>query len=369
MENQQPVTFISLFRGLCCTVLVSLFLACAENQQNEVVDVRTLIEQEQYSQAADRLLDALSQSPRQPDLLYNLAVVQTLQGNMQEARRTALKAQEVNPSDGAVHLLLAELHLHFGDWVAAKESLNQLSTQGRQQSRAQYNLGLLDMHLGNMKQAENAFRTAMQLGDESAMTLSALAYVLIEQDRLEESKAYLAQAEAKETIDPRATRQLAECYLELGDAQRALTLAQSLEPQQRNDAQLWSLIGRSQLKLQRYGEAESAFTRALAAPNATPWHQVEYAKMLFVANHEDQALAQALEAEERLQQSGQPIRDPELHNLLATLYARRGQMLLAHKYLNQSLDLDQNQPMVRDLLSQINQSAMQSQAAPENATP
>lgn len=318
-----------------------------------MVDVAPLIAEGRLDEAVATLSDALSRAPRQTDLLYNLAQAQRLQGRHDEARRTALKAAEISPGDDEVHLLLAEIHLELGEIMEVNNRFNRVSSEGRSTPRAQYLLGILSTHLGDLRQAEAALRSAIDLGDASASAKAALAYVVIAQGRVEEGKALLQQAETTPDQSSAAIRQLAECYLKLGDAQRALTLARSLEPEQRNDAQLWALIGRSNVKLLRFGESESAFTRALAAPNATPWHQVQYAEMLFAAQREGEALNQALAAEERLSTLRQPMRDPSLYNLLATLYARRDQGLLAHRYLQMSLRIDSQQPVAQRLMREM----------------
>ena len=119
------------------------------------------------------------------------------------------------------------------------------------------------------------------------------------------------------------------------------------------------MIGRAELTLLAFGEAESTFTRALACPNSTPWNLVEYANMLFAAQREDEALQKALEAEEKITARGERITNPHLYNLLATLYARRNQLHLAQQYLQQSLDVDFSQTKVRSLLDKLNTTATQ----------
>ena len=107
------------------------------------------------------------------------------------------------------------------------------------------------------------------------------------------------------------------------------------------------------MKLLNFGDAETAFTRALACPNTSPWIQVQYAEMLYASQREEEALAQATDAEMRIAKLNNPARNPSLYNLLATLYAKHGQTLLAQRYLNQSYQIDPSQSQIQEILNKI----------------
>jgi Flp pilus assembly protein TadD len=294
--------------------------------------------------------------PRDPNLLYNLAIIQQQQGKIEDARRTLEKARNQAPDDDTLNLMLAELSLETGDVQKAWDAFIQVSEEGRQTARSQFIKGMIHARMGDDVQAEQALRTAIALTHETMTTLAALGFVLARQNQADEARTMLARAQAQPaTLDGQL--QIAETCLALGDAKQAQQIADQLQREHPQDPQILALLGKAETKLTRFGDAESAFTRALAAPNAGPWTRVAYAEMLFAAQREDEAFTQASKAEEELndlhQLSGEPVRDPSLYNLLATLYARRGQMILAHKYLNLSLQANPMQPKVRELLQKI----------------
>lgn len=333
------------------------------------IDVTELIKTSKFDEALELISKALSENPRNADLLYNFALIQRLTGDITEARRNAVRAFELSPGDDDVLLLLAELNVLDSESKPAWDRLNQMSASARNKPRALYLASVIQMQMSSLAEAEGSLRKAISMGDVSPLTKATLAYIKIKQNQIEEGKAYLTEAEASSEKSDDAIRQIAECRLELGEYQSALTLAKKLDPESKRDANLWALIGRAQMALLDFGEAESAFTRALVCPNSTPWHRAQYAELLFAAQREDEALTQALAAEKALLTSGTPIHSPSLYNLLATLYARKDQMLPAHKYLQLSLSIDSNQPKVKELLNHFIQASAPSKEKIPSVTP
>jgi tetratricopeptide (TPR) repeat protein len=339
---------------LALPVLCLSLSSCGSNQPvSKTVDVTQLVDDERYDEAVTLLEQALTDHPTNPDLLYNLASVEYLQNKLSQARDTALKALAYAQNDDGILLLLAEIALDVGRVQEAWDRLLALSQEGRQSANAQLLLGSLHAQQQEWAQAEEAFRIANQLGAPAAMVKASLAYVLLQQQKNVEGQAVLTDADAMLKKSENALRQIAECYLLLKNGQEAKRIAYSLHPEQQNDARLWSIIGRANLLMLSFGEAESAFTRALASQNTTPWNLVEYAVMLVSANREDEALQKAVEAEELLNQSLTRVTNPAIYNLLATIHAKQGQAIAAQQYLERSLAVEPNQPKVQELLFQL----------------
>jgi len=351
--------------GWFSLLFLLVFASCSNPpSESKTINLSPLIAEKKYDEAVAVLNRELIEHPREPNLLYDLAALQRIQGNIAEAKKNALKAKNLAPKDDSIQLLLAEIALDQGRVNEAWDGMQNLGEVSRHEGHAQFILGLIYSYRKNWAQAENCFRAAAQTADGLASAKAALAYVAIQQRRIEEGKAYLLEAEAQAKSSPDAIRQIAECYLELANASKALALAQTLTADYSTDARTWSLIGRAEMILLRFSEAESAFTRALASPNATPWVLVEYATLLFAAQREDEALAKAKEAESQLQAQGAEIQSPALFNLMATLYARKDQMILAHKYLLQSLKIASNQPRIYELLKKLTPEAASTSTNP-----
>ncbi|MEW6237603.1 MAG: tetratricopeptide repeat protein [Candidatus Omnitrophota bacterium] len=351
---------ISVFLGGNKSYSLSLFFlfflsfSCsAPTQEARTLDVEKLLADKTIDEVKSILRKTLAEYPKDVNLLYNLASIERMEGDANSAKNTALKALTGAPSDDSILLLLAEISLDRGDVEESLSYFNRLGETGLRQARAQWVYGVIRSRFGDWNQAEGCFRTAISLGEKTGSAKAALALSLLKQGKIDEAKILLQELENEKPQSPQTLQQIAESYLALGDALKAKELADELTRQRSQDANAWSLAGRAEMILLRFGESESSFTRANACPNAAPWNKVEYAEMLFAAHRENEALNQAMEAEEELSTQNIAIRNPALYNLLATLYARRGQVLLAQKYLKQSLLIDNKQIKVRQLIQQI----------------
>ncbi len=342
------IQVISIVSLMVCTIACS-----SPDEETVIVDVTPLVKAGNLEEAEKQLVQSLARFPRNPDLLYNLASVQRMQGEIFNARRSIEKARAASPKNNAINLLRVELTLDTGRIQEAWDQFNALDPTGRQTVRAQHTLGVIHASMGNWQTAEGSFRAAIGLGDESTAAKAALVFVILKQGRTEEGKKLLQEAETQNDGSSNTLRQLAECYLLLGDAEKTLPLAKQLTERNSSDARNWSLTGRAQVILLRFGEAESSFTRAIVSPNATLWTRVQYAEMLFASRREDEALVQAIEAERLLKEMNLPATNPSLYNLLATLYGRTGQLLLAQKYLDLSYQVEKRQKNVKALLRQL----------------
>lgn len=324
----------------------------------ETLDVNGLIRENRLEEASDIVAKALANNPRDPALLYNQAAIHRHMGELLEARELAGRAMRHAGGDGGdIRLLQAELALDFGAVDEAWQHYQALDDSTRNSPRGLLVYGLILSNRKDWLQAAAVLRSSLDRGGETPAKLAALAFAQLKSGKPEEAKTLLNRAEQSADGSPSALRQIAECHLAMANATRAREIAAELANRGPNDARVWSLLGRAEMILLRFGEAESAFTRALASPNATPWTTVEYAMMLFAARREDEALAKASEAETQLRERGRPAEDPSLFNLLATLYARKGQWLLAHQYLERSFRIDPNQAKVRELMNSLNENA------------
>lgn len=345
-------TFISL---LLCFGCISVLAGCGEQTQAQPdeIDVSSLIEQGAYTEALAQLNEALIEYPRDPNLLYNLAMVKRKMNNLEEARLTLEKANAYAPDDDSIELALAEIMLEEGNEQIAWDHYASLSQSTKQTARGQLVKGLILSRMNDFQQAEPALRAALELGQNAAGTYAALAFVSAKQGKIDQARDYISQAQQGGDLSPDVKLQIGESYLALGDAKAAQNSAQQLKNELPDDARVYTLLGKAEMILLNFGEAESAFTRALSCPNSTVQTRINYAMMLFAAEREDEAFTQAKEAENQMDLSGRPLQDPILYNLLATLYARRSQTLLAHSYLSRSLAIHPDQPKVRALLDKI----------------
>jgi len=345
-------SFIALPLCFGCFLLLA---GCGEQTQAQPdeIDVSSLIEQGAYTEALAQLNEVLIEHPRDPNLLYNLALVKQKMNELEEARLTLEKAGAYSPDDDSIKLALAEITLEQGDEQIAWDYFVSLGQSAKQTARGQLVKGLILSRMNDYQQAEPALRAALEMGQNSAGTYAALAFVSAQQGQMDQAREFINQAMQSDDLSPDTKLQIGESYLASGDAKAAQNTAQQLKKELPEDARVYTLLGKAEMILLNFGEAESAFTRALSCPNSTVWTRIHYAMMLFAAEREDEAFTQAKDAENQLDLSGQTIQDPVLFNLLATLYARRSQSLLAHSYLTRSLAIDPDQAKVKELLNRI----------------
>ncbi|MGI6456178.1 MAG: tetratricopeptide repeat protein [bacterium] len=132
------IPLVPVFMGLL------MFSACSSEPQSvQTIDVNTLINEGRLTEAFAKINEQLVHYPRDPNLLYNLAIIQRQQGKISEARRSLEKAQYQAPRDDTLNLLLAELMLETGDVQSAWDTFIKVSESSRNSARGQFIRGII----------------------------------------------------------------------------------------------------------------------------------------------------------------------------------------------------------------------------------
>jgi Flp pilus assembly protein TadD len=171
---------------------------------------------------------------------------------------------ERSPHASAGHRLLASSLAALGDSGAAVESARRATTEDPNDPHAYGVLAHCLRHLGRSDEAEAAILTAIRLDPDSASTHLALVDLLKSQARLPEAVAAARKALDADPCNAVARAELALLLRhigELGDAERELTRAIQLAPDQPDLAVALAEVQEERAKAQRKQAAGLRFWR------------------------------------------------------------------------------------------------------------
>ena len=153
----------------------------------------------------------------------------------------------------------------------------------------------------------------------------------------------------------RAKLLLGKAYARAGDWTKALDIAKETVQSDSENSEGWILMAKAQAALGEIQRAQSSFRLAMGRSASEPRVAIEFGRFLVEHDREEEAARILTAVEYNLDASNPDSRSPALHNLLAAVYARQGQTVLAVQQLNRSLALDPNQPQIRRMLNEMNQ--------------
>ncbi|MBX7157937.1 MAG: tetratricopeptide repeat protein [Verrucomicrobiae bacterium] len=183
---------------------------------------RVFYEQKRYAEAEKYFHEALSVSPRDATMLYELAFSQYMQkGREKIALETIQRAIAIEPNESYHHALAA---LIFSVLGRSKESLQsaQRAVELEPDNRLSF-VALASSYLSseNWKEAEKAAREALRLDPNSPSASSQLIHALRMQGKKEEAKLVIDQALAKDPERIPTRHNAGWAALQRGDVQEA----------------------------------------------------------------------------------------------------------------------------------------------------
>lgn len=228
------------------------FAALYQDAQRDAVDRRAREAAERTSLAVDalrvgrhaearrELVRALELAPDDPDILYNLALVD-LRENRSDAALAGFEkilALERGRPKGLSRDLksqtlnnVAVLYFARGDYEVARTSLEDALVLDPDDARAWFNLGLTRQRLGHSEEGYAALRKARDLDRRDVDIARALALADIERASWVEAVALLLEGTRERPEDP-------DLWLHLGRAQRGLGNVEGALESWRNAIQL-----------------------------------------------------------------------------------------------------------------------------------
>ncbi|MGM9485045.1 tetratricopeptide repeat protein [Roseateles sp. NT4] len=321
-----------------------------------------------------RLLDLLSQDPRNPSLLAEIADQQLQLADWAAAKSTLTQLLELQPGDPLSRYRLAVAERHGNDAARARSLLQDLVDQGhshpailQELARSHAQLGdwglviptLISLNASELPPQECdavrllRLRAHHRLGDlEDAVAearawqtergldvplqgQAAIATLLLDAQLLDEAEQLLSSVDA-DVVNSHAELATANGYVELGSGQLDGALEHFAKSTQLEPQLGRAHLGRG-LALATKGDVQQAIEALKTAVSVTPehlgsWHTLAWMQLL--AKDIDGAAA-SFEAA--------LVRDPnfgETHGGLGLIAALRGDKQVSERYLRTALKLD-----------------------------
>ncbi|MDO8651754.1 MAG: tetratricopeptide repeat protein [Undibacterium sp.] len=255
-------------------------------------------------------------------------------GHKDEALHAFAIALRLGSADAEVQRRLAKLPVQ-SDAVNGAAQLTVMTDAGnKDESRAQLVVGLYDMQLGRLAQAEDAIRKAISLAPDSSEAWNGLGSVFLKTMRYAEAEDAYTKAMTLDVnnLEPLINRAIArrarnKMDLALDDATRAITLF----PQSEGAWKGYALIN---LDLRDYARANSGFAKMDGLTKMDADYLVSWGESLVGAGQ--------LDAAQKVLQKAEAI-DPKLARTflsMAKLLGRKGDIEGALKYENRVLELE-----------------------------
>jgi DNA-binding winged helix-turn-helix (wHTH) protein/tetratricopeptide (TPR) repeat protein len=167
---------------------------------------------------------------------------------IEQARKAAMRAIELDPQVVEGHYLLAQIHAdHDKDFAAAKREFDKAFALTDRSARLWHNFAMWHGHQGNVEAALAALRKARELEPATLLFAGNYALVLYEARRYEEAIAYLAPVVEANPFFSQGHTVLARALMATGNLQGAmkhLKLRNEIGPFQSDDGVLYAKMGR-----------------------------------------------------------------------------------------------------------------------------
>ena len=153
-----------------------------EADQEPMDAIIDLLSAGDYATAAPMLQSLLQVNPRDHDALYNLGMVYSDQGRLDEAQDLLRRATEASPNNVNSWVALGVAALRAKDPEVARPALEKAIGINPRNSYAVRTLGTLQMMVGDYATAIKTLRTAQKLAPEDPIILLNLAQALLADD-------------------------------------------------------------------------------------------------------------------------------------------------------------------------------------------
>ena len=284
--------------------------------------------------ALSQIKEALRKDPEPSYSWHVLADIENKLGHSSEASKAYKVYLRLLSADAEGQRRLAERTVDAGNADEIKRLEKRQEIANEQESKARIVVGLHEMNLDHLAQAELMFRAAVALTPKSSGAMNALGVVVQKTNRFAEAESMYTKAIAldSDNSDPIINRAgvrntLKKSDLALDDAQHAVTLFP-------NVATAWQIYGSLKFKSGKYSEASTAFSKMdtltkLTADELTSWGES------LVGTSDLEGAFKVLKKAEAI--------DPQLvrmHLTMAKLMGGKGDLQTALDYENRALAVD-----------------------------
>lgn len=168
-----------------------------ENEQSfdlNYLQASLLISSGDYEKAAgiaDKLLEI---QPANTDVLLLQSVIAKAEGNTAEKKKLLNQILEVDPDNSDANTELGNEYMLKKSWKLAREKYDKAFRSDPYNMEALAGYGKASYYLGNLTDAENAYNMILMLHPDNAFALAYLAKIYSEQERNNEAVEYARKA-------------------------------------------------------------------------------------------------------------------------------------------------------------------------------
>jgi tetratricopeptide (TPR) repeat protein len=142
-----------------------------------------------YGAAIPLLAAMIAMAPDDPKPYYNLGMVFSDQGRLEEAKHYLEHAVALAPQHADAVVALGVAHARAGNLESAVKTLERALAIDPNSTYANQNLGACLLKQGDADRAETHFRSSLESDEDNTQSRLGLAQSLEEQDRLDEADA------------------------------------------------------------------------------------------------------------------------------------------------------------------------------------
>jgi tetratricopeptide (TPR) repeat protein len=161
---------------------------------NKANQAREVLQKGEIQRAVDLYKEAVQENPKDPRMLFNLAMALDQKRDFQSEGEAIEKAIEVDPGFAVAHNQLGFLRLQAGQVRQAEQEFRTAISLNPHYAEAQNNLGTVYGQQGNDAEAERLFRQAIESNPGYAQAFVNLAATLASESRFVEAEAALQNA-------------------------------------------------------------------------------------------------------------------------------------------------------------------------------
>ena len=261
-ENLQLISARELFTRYRARILPIARPKSMSQLRRALLETAALLESAQLQEAAQRLGQALPLDPKNYELLYTVAALQEVAGNLEDAESLVRKVVQLSPRHFEAWMLFAKLLRTFPDEHAdAAEALRRAAEL--RPDEAEPRIQLTEIFL-DTEQLQAALETAQEavLLQRDGDTLCLLGEVFLARGEAAKAIATLKEASGHLPGDLGVRELLAESYLLAGERPKAFAILEELLRQHPGDHELLLLLDAenpAQLRSARGGGHASRF--------------------------------------------------------------------------------------------------------------
>ncbi len=247
--------------------------------RSQVGLIETFQDARDYDQALAVSKQAVEQFPDNRELILTRAYLLATTGEREAPARLLEPLLDGSSQDREIHLAMAQVLLRtrqYDEAIQAVDQAREISEGVDERSYIEFLYGSIWERRKSYGQAEEAFRRALDLNPESAMTLNYLGYMLADQGiRLDEAVGYIEKALETDPFSGAYLDSLGWAYYRLDQlelAEEYLTKAVDRIP---NDPTIRDHLGDLYARTGRMSEALVEWKTALEEWNRLPENEVE----------------------------------------------------------------------------------------------